>query len=196
MAASKSGARSGGKPKSRAAARQDSVSWLDRIHHAREIARLKDDEGLTWPQVAERVGKPKTTCERLYRDLKRSGDLTPNRDAWAWVYMRLDALTMTMQRAAETYEAAPAGSSVAVGALKLWEASSEKMLELARWVGWTPRQLGALNAERAMQEMFREMAAIAEKYDAPDEMITAFLDLAERRLSGQPATIEGTASAA
>jgi hypothetical protein len=46
-----------------------------------------------------------------------------------------------------------------------------------------------------MQEMFREMAAIAERYDAPDEMVQAFLDLAERKLSGRP-VIEGTASGA
>jgi hypothetical protein len=199
MAASKSEAsggrrkKTGGRP--RTAAGRPGVSWLDRLHHAREVVQLKDNEGLTWPQVAERTGRPKTTCERLYRDFKRNGDLHPDRDAWAWVYRRLDALTLVMEKAAETYAAAPAGSAVQVGALKAFEMASEKSLELARWVGWTPRQLGALSAERAMQEMFREMAAIAERYDAPDEMVQAFLDLAERKLSGRP-VIEGTASGA
>lgn len=100
-----------------------------------------------------------------------------------------------MEKAGETYAQAPAGSAVQVGALKAFEMASEKSLELARWVGWTPRQLGALSAERAMQEMFREMAAIAERYDAPTEMIEAFLELAERRLSGGPA-IDASVSAA
>jgi hypothetical protein len=90
MAASKSEAsggrrkKTGGRP--RTAAGRPGVTWLDRLHHAREIVQLKDNEGLTWPQVAERTGRPKTTCERLYRDFKRNGDLHPDRDAWAWVY--------------------------------------------------------------------------------------------------------------
>lgn len=166
---------------------------MDRLHFAREIARLKVDEALSWPQVAETVGLSQATCQRLFYALRDSGDVNPPEDAWTWVYEHRDALTIAMEHAARTYEAAPAGSSAAIGAIKQWIAASEKRLELATAVGWAPRQLGALSAERAMQELLKEMAAIAERYDAPDEMVQAFLDLAERRLTGRPATIEGQA---
>jgi hypothetical protein len=151
--------------------------------------RLKVEHGKTWPEVAKATGLSQAKCRRLYAQVQQSGDPDAPVDAWAWVYRRLDALNITMEEVAVTYAAAPPGSAAAVRALQVWEQTSEKMLELARWVGWTPRQLGALNAERAMQEMFREIARIVERYDVPTEAVEEILELAERRLSG-PAAID------
>lgn len=173
------------------------VTPMDRVRWAREIGALRSQKpAMTWRRIAKRTGLSQDVCQHLHAQLIRSGDPDAPPDAWEWVYRRLDALQVVMDEAASTYVAASAGSAAAVGALKLFDLASEKMLELARWVGWTPRQLGALNAERAMQEMFREFAAIVERYDVPSAALEEILDLAERRLSGVSPTIDVSASAA
>lgn len=172
------------------------VTPMDRLRWSREVARLKSD-GMTWPEVARATGLTQAKCRRLWAQLKESGDPDAPVDAWGWVYRRRDALTITLEEAAATYAAAEPGSQAAVAALRLWEQTSDKMLELARWVGWTPRQLAALTAENAMQEMFRELARIVERYDVPSEAIEEMLALAERRLSGAPGgAIDTSATAA
>lgn len=170
------------------------VTPMDRVRWSRLIAERRSERPRprTWGRISKETGLSIDTCQRLLAQLQRSGDPDAPPLSWAWVYRRLDALAVTMDEAAATYAAAPAGSSSAVGALKLFDATSEKMLELAQRVGWTPRQLGALSAEAEMQDMLREMAAIAERFNAPDEMVRAFLDMAERRLIGRGAVVEAS----
>jgi chorismate mutase len=171
------------------------LSWADRLTLGREIGRLRQIEGLEWKEISGRVGRPQRTCQRLYKQAVESGVLERSEDAWTSVYEYEDTLLLARDLIEETYNAAAKGSAQAVGAIKQLIAYAEKRLELDRWIGRAPRQLGALSAENRMQEMLKEMAAIAERYDAPDEMVQAFLDLAERKLSGRP-VIEGTASGA
>lgn len=177
----------------RGAAKVPAVTPMDRIRWSRDVSRLKA-EGKTWPEVAAATGLSQAKCRRLHAQMRAAGDPDAPVDAWAWVHRHLDALVIVMEEASATYSAAPAGSSAAVGALKLWKQTSEDMLELAQRVGWTPRQLGALNAERAMQELFREFARIAEEHNASDELLRSLLDLAERRLSPGPPVVEGRAT--
>jgi len=156
---------------------------MDRVRWARLIARRRA-QSVQWQQIADETGLSVDQCQRLHNQLLRAGDPDAPRDAWEWVFERRDALDAVMEEAARTYEAAPEGSAAAIGALKLFNQASAEKLELARMVGWTPRRLGALNAERAMQEMFRRLAEVAEEHDAPDELVRAFLDLAERQITG------------
>lgn len=159
------------------------ITPMDRVRWAREVVRLKYGEHKTWGQVAKATGLSVATCKRIAADLQRAGDPDGPDDPMQWIRQHLDTLRVTMEEASNTYAAAPEGSAVRVGALKLFKQTSEDIVTLAVRVGFLPRQLGALSAEREMQQMFRELAELAREHDVPDEFLTAVLAMGERRLT-------------
>lgn len=93
-------------------------------------------------------------------------------------------------------EESPDNHAAHIGATRLKLQAHDRLLGLLAQIGVIPRQLGALGAERQMQEMFRELAAVAEEHDASDELVRALLSFAERRLTGVPAVIDAQARTA
>lgn len=164
---------------------------MERVRWAREVVRMKADD-MTWPEIAVATGMSQAKCKRLAKDLQDAGDPDRPADPMAPIQRHLDVLEVTMLEASQTYVDAPEGSSVRVGALKLLKESSADWIDMMRLVGGVPRQLGAIPAERQMQQLFREFAELLRDHDASDEMLQALLELAERRLT-RSAPIEGRA---
>lgn len=170
---------------------------MERVRWARTIAamRMEKPKPRTWPQIAKATGMSRAKCQRLYSQLLMDGDPDAPVEPMVWITERLDALRVTMDEASATYTAAPKGSAVQVGALKLFNQASAEILELAAGLGYVPQELGALAAERRMQALFREFADLAQHFDVPDEFLRAVQDLSTRRITG-PLVIEAQAVSA
>lgn len=163
---------------------------MERVRWAREVVRLREEKK-TWPEVATIVGKSQATCKRLAASQRDTGDPDAPADAMSWVWERFDVLRVVMDEASKTYDAAPEGSSVRVGALKRFDEASAGIIELASRVGFLPRRLGYLGAEREMQQVFREFAELLQDHGASDALIGDLLHLAEARLAHGAPAIEG-----
>jgi hypothetical protein len=156
---------------------------FDRVVLARRIAALRaQDPRPTWARVAKEIGKPARTCQYLLKQLQDAGDPDGPVDPMAPVEEHIALLTESMSEVAQAVADAPSGSNAKVGALRSLVDFSEQRLDYMRLAGWLPRNLSALPAEREMQRMFREFAAVLREHDASEAMIKAVLDLADRRL--------------
>jgi hypothetical protein len=163
------------------------ITPMMRITRARQVAELRNESPpKTWPQVAKATGLSQRTCQRLLEMLRATGDPDAPADAMRWVWERFDTLRVVMDEASNTYAAAPEGSAVRVGALKRIDEASAGILALAADVGFLPRHLRALSAEREIQQVFLDFAELLREHDAPDTLLEGLLELANRRVA-QPA---------
>lgn len=161
---------------------------MDRVRWARKIAAMRtEDPPREWKDIAKETGLGIRACQKLHRQLMEAGDPDAPADPMAPIQRHLDVLEVTMHEASVTYAAAPEGSSVRVGALRLLKESSGEWIDMLRAVGFLPRQLGAVSAERELQALFREVAELAREHEVSDEFVDAVLRLSERRLTRPPA---------
>lgn len=165
---------------------------MDRVKWARKIAEWRI-EGREWKDIAKDVGLTQRNCQKLHQQYMESGDPDSTHDPMAPIHRHLQILEAVMAEAANTYAAAPDGSSVQVGALRLMKDASAEVIDYMRLAGMLPRHLGALALEQEMQQMMREFIEHLRRYNVDDKLLAELHDLAERRR--RPAVIEGGGAA-
>jgi hypothetical protein len=139
--------------------------------------------GMTWPQIETRHGVKERTgrnwLDRYFAARETAERPAAERlieEAFAAIEQKIGELAVL---AAETRH-----DNVKLGALKAAADLQAQRLVLLMRTNRLPRQLAAVTAEQALQEMWREFARLAEEFDLPDAYLRALLSLSERRLAG------------
>jgi chorismate mutase len=177
-------------------AESEQLTPFDRVTLARRVAAMRaETPPRTWARVAKAIGKSSATCRRLLKQLEQSGDPEAPGDSWAPIREHLATLDEGMAAAAKAMVDATPGSSAQVGAIRAYVDIAERRLELMQRVGWLPRQLGVLSAEREMQAMFRDFGKLLREHGASDELLEGLLALAQKRITRGADVVEGTAAA-
>lgn len=178
-----------------AARKKRYANMHEQVTLGRKVAALRaQDPPMGFREIGQELGRPASTVRDIHKRFMEAGDPDRALDPMEPITEHLELLTQVQIRASEAIDDAEAGSPALIGALKLIVDTSERRLEMMRVLGVLPTQLGALSAERRMQEMFREFAELAREHEASDDLVTAMLALAERRVAVP--VIEGRAVAA
>lgn len=170
------------------------LSPLAQYHRGKEIAAMRAREKpVAWAEIAKAMGMSKSRCATLYDRFMEWEQ--PLHDPMVVVDETIDALTVAMHEAFETYEKAVAGSSVAVRALQVAAQTALHRLALMRAAGRAPRELAAPQVAAQVTVMFRQFLDILQRHGATDEMLKEF-EAVGREGIGRMTAIEGRATLA
>lgn len=170
--------------------RRAKLSPLDRYQRGRKIAEMRARERpVAWRDIAADVGMSEAGAKDAHAQFLSWEE--PLHDPMDALQETIDALTVSMRLAFETYEAADPGSSVRVQAVRTTVDTALIRLQVLRAAGRAPRSLSGPSVAQQLQVVFREFAELLSRHKVSDAALREFLEFAELQM-GKASAIEGT----
>lgn len=169
--------------------RKAHISPLERYHRGRTIAAMRAQENpAAWREIAKTVGLSVSQAKEVHAQYLDWEE--PLHDPMEVVQETIDAMTVAMQEAFKTYQAADEGSSVRVQALRVAVDTAVLRLQVMRAAGRAPRSLAGPSVAQQLQVVFREFAELLRRHEVGEAALRDFLELAESQM-GQMSAIDG-----
>lgn len=178
------------------ARRKPHLNALQRHQRGRQIAAMRSRvlagklKPVAWKDIARELGMSESGAHDAWEQFK-AAEATIIDDPLAVVDETIDVLTVVVHESLRTYEAADAGSSVRVQALRTAVDTAVTRLSVMRAAGRAPRSLAGPSLAQELQTVFRRFAELLREHHVGDDVLRAFIDLAEEQMG--LATISGHA---
>lgn len=177
------------------------VSAGNRVRHPRLNALQKHQRGrriaamrarvkpTAWKTIAAEVGMSVSGAKDAHEQFLAAEEAMLD-NPLAVVDETIDAMTVAIDRQLRNAEAAGAGTSTSVQALRAAVDTAVLRLTIMRQAGRAPRSLAAPTIAAQVQLVFREFAELLRRHQVRDEVLRDLLALAESQM-GRMTAIEG-----
>jgi hypothetical protein len=167
------------------------MNALQRFQRGRQIAAMRSRviEGelkpVAWKTIAAELGMSQSGAQDAY-DQYLAAEAAEHENPLGAVMENVDLMKVAIHELLITYERAEEGSPTRVQALRAAVEVAEKKLIVMQRAGLAPRQLTAPGIEQRVATIFREFAEMLDDHDVSDEVIVAFIEMADRNMGRMP----------